>query len=119
MITAGQLDTLVNLENPSDPVPDPRGTFTETWLPLSPAQVWAHIDAASQADMEQSAAGAGTIIGQALFTVDLFYHPQITLKTRLSYVDPDHGQRTFQVASLRNPDNARRELVLVVSELQP
>jgi Bacteriophage head-tail adaptor len=119
VITAGQLDKLVNLESAGEPVADGTGGFTDDWQPLNPAQMWVRIDAASQADQEAAAAAGGTVIGQSLFTIGLFYHPQVTLKTRLRYQDPDRGERTFQVISMRDPDTARRELTLVCAELHP
>ena len=117
MITSGQADKLVALENPGDPIPDGRGGFTENWTPLLPGEMWAHIDAASQADQEQVA--AGTVIGQGLFAIGMYYHAGVSLLTRIRYTDPDKGPRVFQVVSVRNPDEARRELILVAAELQP
>jgi head-tail adaptor len=109
------LTCLVTLENPGDPVPDGEGGYTDGWTALSPPTMWARINAATQRDMED--AGAEVIIGQAMFTVEMYYHPQATLQTRLRYDDPDRGERTFQIVSLRDVEEARRELQIIAAEL--
>lgn len=115
MIAVGRCDCLVTLENPGDAVPDGGGGYFETWAALVPGTMWAHIDAASQADMERLA--PGTVLGMATHVIQMGYHPGVTIKTRVQYDDPDRGPRIFQVMSVQNPDEARRDLVLVASEL--
>ena len=117
MMPAGRRDKLVTLENPGAAVPDGAGGFTETWAALTPPTLWAHLDALASADMERLTADTITAGGTHAVTVP--YHPGVTVKTRLTYTDPDRGARVFQVIGLRDPEEARRELVLVVAEALP
>lgn len=100
------------LENPGGTVPDGEGGYVEGWQALDPAQVFAHINPASARDLERSA--SGTVISTASHVIEILYHPQVTTKTRITY-----GTRVFQVTSVRNPDEANRELVIVAEELLP
>ena len=111
MIATGRRDKRVRLENPVRE-PDRYGRYTETWSALDPAEVFAHLSPASAGDLERVT--AGTVIATAAFVVTLLYHPQVTVHTRITY-----GARQFQVKSLRNADEASRELVLVAEEILP
>ena len=117
MIPTGSRTKVVTLENPAGPVSDGAGGFTLTWAPLDPAWAWVALDALASADMERQT--ADTITAGGTHAVTLPYHPGVTVKTRLTYTDPDRGARVFQVVGLRDPNEARRELVLVVAEALP
>jgi len=117
MMPAGRRTKVVTLENPGDPVPDGAGGYTETWAALDPPTAWVALDALSAADMERVT--ADTITASGTYTITLPYHPGVTVQTRLTYTDPDRGLRRFQVLGLRDPEEARRELVLVAVEAQP
>lgn len=110
MIATGRRDKRVLLENPGAPVPDGEGGYTEGYLPLVPAEVFAHINPASARDLERFA--AGTVIATASHVIEILYHPGVTVQTRITY-----GSRLFQVTSVRNPDEANRELVIVAEEM--
>jgi SPP1 family predicted phage head-tail adaptor len=110
MMAAGRRDKRVLLENPGGSVPDGDGGYIEGWQPLDPAEVFAHIDPATTRDLERRA--AGTVIASASHVIDLDYHPQVTVLTRITF-----GARQFQVTAVRNPDEANRELVVVAEEL--
>ena len=115
MIATGQRDKRVTLENPGDPVPDGEGGFTEGWAPLDPAEMFAHIAPATQTDLERQT--SGTVLATATHVISLLYHPAVTVETRLRYTAPGRPERTFQVTSVRNPDEANRELVIVAEEV--
>jgi head-tail adaptor len=117
MIPSGQRTKVVTLENPGAPVPDGAGGYTETWAALNPPTAWVALDALASADMERLT--ADTIVASGTHQVTLPYHPGVTVETRLTYVDPDRGPRVFQVLGLRDPNEARRELVLVAAETRP
>jgi head-tail adaptor len=114
MMPAGRRTKFVMLEAPGAPVPDGAGGYTETWAPLNPPTTWAN--ALSAADMERQT--AHTIIASGTFAITLPYHPGVTVETRVTYADPDRGLRTFQVLGVRDPDEARRELILVAAEVR-
>lgn len=109
MISTGLRDKHVTLENPGDPVPDGEGGYTEGWQFLWPPMAWAHIAPASATDLERAA--SGTVLSTATHLVTMLYHPGVTIETRISY-----GARKFQVTSVRNPDEANRELIIVAEE---
>lgn len=115
MISAGRRDKWVLLTKPGGSMPDGEGGYTEGYLPLTPPHVYARINPATQADLERAA--PGTIIATATHTIEIDYHPQVTVETRIEYADPDTGTRTFSVKSVREPEEARRELVIVAEEL--
>ena len=115
MISTGARTCKITLDTPSANVPDGMGGYTEGWLPLAPATAWARINPATSADMERAA--AGTTLDTASHVIEMLYHRQITTHTRIQYRDPDKGLRTFQVSSVRCPDEARRELVIVATEI--
>lgn len=115
MIPAGKRDKWVLLTDPSGSMPDGEGGYTEGWMPLDPPNVYARINPASQADMERAA--PGTTVTMVTHMVDMDYHPGVSVRTRMEYDDPDRGLRLFQFTSVRDPDEARRSLVIVAQEL--
>ena len=114
MISTGQRDKRVTLENPGGTVPDGEGGYIPGWEALDPPQMFVSIAPASQTDLERSA--AGTVISTATHLINMLYHPGVTILTRVRYTAPGKGERIFQVTALRNPDEACRELVLVAEE---
>lgn len=114
MKSAGERNRLVRLSNPGQ-TPDGEGGYTEGWIDLEPAEVWAHMNPATPADMER--AGAGATLSIATYVFDLLFHPQVTPETRIVFADPYRGDRSFQVTSVRNPDEQFRELVVVAQEI--
>jgi head-tail adaptor len=115
MMAVGRMDKLVTLEAPGAPVPDGAGGYTETWAALDPPTMWAHLDSLASADMERLT--ADTIVASGTHAITLGYHPGVTVQTRITYTDPNRGPRVFQVLGLRDPEEARRELVLVAAEM--
>ena len=113
MSSSGQRNKRVTLENPAT-VADGEGGTSETWQPLTPPEMWVSIAPASQADLERAA--SGTVISTASHVIELLYHPGVTVQTRLRYTPPGRAERVFQVTSVRNPNEADRELVIVAEE---
>lgn len=115
MITHGRRDKRVRLDNPGGSVPDGYGGYIEGWQALDPPEMLAHINPASAADLERAA--VGVTVAQATHVIEMPYHPHVTVATRLQYDDPRKGLRTFQITSVRDPDESNRELIIVASEL--
>jgi head-tail adaptor len=116
----GRFNQFVTLENPGGSTPDGDGGFTQAWMPLSPAQVWASITPATARDLERVV--ANTVQASASHVVRLRFHDGVTTKTRLTKGprNPDGtlpaGSREFQVTSVQNPEERDVELVLTCTE---
>jgi head-tail adaptor len=113
MSSAGQRTKLVTLESPVT-APDGEGGTTETWVALTPPTAYVHIQPASAADLERAA--AGTVLSTASHLIEMPYHAGVTIESRLRYTPPGKAERIFQVTSVRNPDEADRDLILVAEE---
>ena len=113
MSSAGQRDKLVTLEDHVY-VADGEGGTTESWEPLSPPTAYVHIQPASAQDLERAA--SGTVLSTASHLIEMPYHAGITITSRLRYTAPGKPERIFQITSVRNPDEADRDLVLVAEE---
>lgn len=98
MLKAGDLSQSVILEDPAR-TPDGEGGFTEAWTALSPSPVWASVLPATSGRMERLV--GGTVESGATHLVEMRYHPQVTIKTRLT-----HGTRHLQVINVQNVDEA-------------
>jgi head-tail adaptor len=112
--TAGLRDKYVVLENPGGTVADGEGGYIEGWEPLDPSHMFASIDPASQSDLERAA--SGTVISTASHLIQMPYHPGVTVMTRLRLEEENRPERIFQVTSVRNLEEADRELVIVAEE---
>jgi head-tail adaptor len=115
VIPAGQKTIRVALDNPGAAVPDGEGGYTEGWAALDPAETWANIRPATARDAERLA--GGTVLSTRTFVITIDYHPGITTATRVRFHDYHAGKdRTFQVSSVQNPDEAYRDLVITADE---
>jgi SPP1 family predicted phage head-tail adaptor len=115
MIPAGLKDKRIALDTLGAGLPDPDGGYTESWVPLTPPEVFARIEPATGADTERLAAGTTMTTKTHLVTID--YHPEVSTATRITYYDfHANRSRTFQVSAVRNPDEASRALELVAEE---
>jgi head-tail adaptor len=114
MMVTGRRDKRVTLENPGGTVSDGKGGYTEGWVALDPPTMCVHIAPATASDLERAA--SGTVLSTASHLIELLYHPGVTILTRLRYTPTGRSERIFQVTSIRNPEEADRELVLVAEE---
>ncbi len=97
MMTAGELRHSITLENPSTPVADSDGGFTQTWTALVPSPVPASIAPATARDLERVT--SGTVLSTASHIVTMRYHPSLTTQTRITF-----GARRFNVVGVMNPE---------------
>jgi len=111
-VAAGERRHQVTLEQPAVVGLDGHGGYTTTWVPLTPATAFAAIAPATEVQQEREL--GGTIVATATTVLHLPYHPQITVKTRLTL-----DGRTLQVLSRRDADERHVELILVCAEVVP
>lgn len=109
-MNVGALRHLVTLENPGAAVPDLDGGYTQTWMPLSPSQVWASINPATARDLERLV--ASTVQSTASHVIEMWYHAGVNTKTRITY-----GTRVFQVTGVQNPEERNIELRIAAEEV--
>lgn len=114
MSSAGLRNKFVTLEGPTSE-PDGEGGTLEGWGALDPANEWVSINPATQADLERAA--SGTVLSTASHIIELPYRPDVNVQTRLRYTPLGRPERIFQVTSVRNPEEADRDLVLVAEEI--
>lgn len=115
-VASGVRRHAVTLENPSTPIPDGDGGYTEAPAALTPPTMTASIEPASVRALERLA--AGTTITTATHLVRLPYHPQVTTETRVKFTDFHGMAHTLEVASVINVDQRDRELALVCTEVE-
>lgn len=113
--TAGERRQRATFQNPSANVPDGEGGTTQTWANLSPASLFVKIQAATAANLERVA--AGTVLSTATHIVNAPFHPDVKLKTRLSWVDRAGRTHAANVVAVVDLDQRNIELVLVVAEI--
>jgi len=112
MMPRGKRRHTVLLENPSEPIPDGNGGYSQTWSALSPPRMPAHITTATARDLETVL--VNVVNAQATSIVTLDYHPQITTKTRITF-----GTRILEVTGVKNDEERNRELTLTCIERVP
>jgi head-tail adaptor len=108
-VSSGQRLHQVTLQNPSATAPDGDGGFTQTWADLAPPKVFMSIQPASARDLEYMA--AGTVAASATHLLRGPFHRGVTTQTRILF-----GSRTFQVTSVRNPEERNVEMILLCEE---
>jgi head-tail adaptor len=113
----GRTDQLVTFETPTS-VPDSEGGYLDTWAPLDPATWYVSIRSASVRDLERLT--AGTVLAQASHILEGWYHPGVTIATRVRWTDyaPDGTShvRTLHVAGVDNPDRRDEHMRLFCEE---
>ena len=99
---------IVDLAAPAT-VLDPDGGFHETWAPLTPARWACRMRPAGPADQERTR--AGTVTGTATHVMEGWFHPGITLTTRITL-----GPRIFAVVYIGNVDERSVVMELLTAE---
>jgi len=109
-VSVGARPHRVRFEQPGPPVPDGEGGWTESWLPLTPPEMFAEIRPLTAMDFEQDV--PGTILAIATHVVTCPHHPQVTTKTRLLF-----NGREFSIEAVANREERSIELVLLCKEV--
>ena len=109
LISAGRRGQRVQVQNPSAPVPDGGGGYTQTWADAAPPTLWVSVETATGRDLERWA--HATVTAGRSLVVTGPYHAEITTHTRLLLEG-----RVLQVAGVDDPHNAHREIVMLVIE---
>ena len=97
---------LVTFDEPSDPVPDGEGGYTQTPVPLDPPTWYVRVRPATARDAEKVT--AGTVITHVSHIVHGRWHPGVTTRARMY-----HKGHTYQITSVVNVDDRDREMELV------
>jgi len=103
--TIGRDDQLVVFEEPSAPVPDHEGGYTDDWTPLTPAFWYVRVRPATVRDQESVI--AGTVVTHLTVLIHGRYHPGVTTKTRMTFKG-----KFYQVTSVVNVDGRDTEMDL-------
>jgi head-tail adaptor len=101
----------VNLQNPSAPIPDGHGGYTQAWVDLVPFALFVKIEPATALALER-VKSVGTVVAQATHLVTGPYHPQATTQTRLLF-----NGRALTVVGLVSRDERNVESVMICAEV--
>lgn len=104
----------ITLANPTQTA-DGDGGYTETWTSLSPPVAWASVKAARGRFGE--APQAGTVEARATHQVSMRYHPDVTVKTRVTFTDRAGSTRHLSVIDVSDVEEQGTELVLTCVEV--
>lgn len=107
----------VLLETPGEPLPDGSGGWIETWRPLVPPDVWAAIEPVTQQDTELPI--AGTVEGHLSHKVTMPFRADVSLETRIQFVDYAGRTRILWVRGLQDPQQRSELLVVWCDESNP
>jgi len=104
----------VTLQDPGEAMPDGVGGFTEGWSDLNPPAIYVRIQNASIADLERVT--AGTVVTSATHIISGPYHPGVSTRTRLRFIDLQGRTRYFNVTGIGNRDERNVDMVLTCEE---
>ncbi len=110
MTSSGKRRHLVTLANPSTPVPDGDGSYTQEPVPLNPPYAYAAIVPATVRELERLM--AGTVISEATDILSMPYHAQVTTQTIVTF-----NGRTLRVTGVMNPEERNRETICACVEV--
>jgi head-tail adaptor len=113
-VAIGDRPHWITLQDPGEPIPDGAGGYTEGWTDLNPPHLFVRIQNATVADLERAA--AGTVITSATHIVSGPYHPGVSTKTRVQFVDLKGRTRILSVTGIGNRDERNIDMVLTCEE---
>lgn len=109
MGSPGKRRHLVSLENPGPNVPNADGGFDSTWVTITPDDVWASVEPATQRSLERLV--ASTVASDASHVVTMPFISGVTTKTRVTFKG-----RTLNVVGVQNVEERDIELRLACVE---
>jgi head-tail adaptor len=101
---------VVSLANPGTAVPDGDGGYTQTPVPLDPAEWHCSVMPATARDLERQA--ASTVAATATHILTGRYHSGITTQTVVTF-----KSRRFAVTGVSNPEERNIETVVLAVEV--
>jgi hypothetical protein len=113
--SSGQRNQEIALTRPGPRVRGNDGNYTSTPEPLSPATAWARLELANAKALENVA--ASTTLGIATHVLTIPYHPQVSLKTHVAWIDRLGHSHNANVIGYSNPDGNAIETVMVIAEI--
>jgi head-tail adaptor len=114
--TIGKARNVVTLAVEGAAVPDGDGGYTEGLVALVPATWYCAIDNVN-AGLERQR--AGTVSATATHRLRGRFHPEISVRTRITFLDPHRGgaARVFAVESVETIEERGGELEVVAHEV--
>jgi hypothetical protein len=112
---SGQRTQEIAMTNPGTRQKNADGGYDVPRVPLSPPTAWAKLEVATPKALERTV--ADTTIGVATHVVTIPYHPQVTLKTDVAWIDRAGGQHHANVLGYSNPDQSAIETVMIIAEI--
>ena len=106
----GEFAHLVEVWHAGPTVKDPEGGFTETWIPLDPPIWYCAIAPVTLRDLERLSGGG--ITQTATHMIRGRYHPTLAGDCRITF-----RGRTFDVASVHDPDQRQIAIAVVAHEV--
>lgn len=115
-LSSGERTTYATFQNPDGPpVPDGDGGYTQAYLDLDPPTLWVRVAPATAADLERVA--AGTVLSQATHIVIGPFHPDVTTKTRMTWIDRHERTHAANITGVSSVEERNIEMILVASEV--
>jgi SPP1 family predicted phage head-tail adaptor len=114
-LNIGSLVHSITLENPSAQTADGDGGYAETWTELDPSPARASIKASAGRTGERRV--ANTVVAQGTHEVVMRYHPDVSTRTRITFVDKAGNTRTLQVTDVDDVDSRGQMLRLTCVEV--
>lgn len=114
-LAIGELRQVVTLSNPSVTSPDGDGGYVQTFTPLDPATWRCAIERASVQKAERFF--GGSVLAQSSYILTGRFHPGITMRTQMVWVDRAGVTHNATVLDLVDTEGAGVELKALVSEI--
>ncbi len=112
---AGELNIYIRLDNPTTPVANGDGDYTDTPTAADPTYAWASIAAATQRSLERLV--ANTVAAQASHIMRMRFRADVTTQTQISWTDRARRAHVANVTFVDDVKGAGTELLVLCQEV--